>query len=92
MGGQEGGKKESKRKERKAKAGRKHEGVGPGKIYAVDGGKISRKRSQCPRCGPGTWLAAHKARSYCGKCGYTEFEKKTATPAHDRDSSGTADD
>ncbi|MBM3229635.1 30S ribosomal protein S27ae [Candidatus Parvarchaeota archaeon] len=28
----------------------------------------------CPKCGPGTKLAAHKDRSSCGKCGY--FEKK----------------
>ena len=77
MGGQEGGKKEVKRKERKKRTGRKHESVGPKKVYSLDGGSLSRIKTPCPRCGPGTWLAGHKGRAYCGKCGYTEFEKKS---------------
>ncbi len=28
----------------------------------------------CPKCGPGVWLAEHKDRRSCGKCGY--YEKK----------------
>ncbi|NYZ77568.1 30S ribosomal protein S27ae [Candidatus Micrarchaeota archaeon] len=28
----------------------------------------------CPKCGPGVWLAEHKDRKSCGRCGY--FEKK----------------
>lgn len=76
MGGQEGGKKEAKRRERRARAGRKHESVGPKKVYSMNGSELSRNKKPCPRCGPGTWLAAHTGRSYCGKCGYTIFEKK----------------
>jgi len=35
-----------------------------------------RNKKGCPRCGPGTFLADHKNRSYCGKCHYTEFSEK----------------
>jgi ubiquitin-small subunit ribosomal protein S27Ae len=44
--------------------------------YKVDGEKVTKSRKSCPRCGPGTFLAAHKGRSYCGTCHYTEFEGK----------------
>ena len=30
----------------------------------------------CPRCGAGNFLAQHKDRSHCGKCGYAEIHKK----------------
>ena len=30
------------------------------------------KNKSCPKCGPGTFLANHKDRDACGKCGYTE--------------------
>ncbi|MEM5804559.1 MAG: 30S ribosomal protein S27ae [Candidatus Aenigmatarchaeota archaeon] len=30
----------------------------------------------CPRCGPGIFLAEHKDRVACGKCGYAEMQKK----------------
>lgn len=76
MGGQEGGKKEVKRKERQKRKGRKHESVGPKKIYTVKENGIERNKKSCPRCGPGTWLAGHKGRAYCGKCGYTIFDRK----------------
>ena len=44
--------------------------------YAIEGGKLERKRRSCPKCGPGVFLAEHKDRSTCGKCGYTEFKGK----------------
>lgn len=31
-------------------------------------------RRTCPKCGPGVYLAEHKDRWSCGKCGY--YEKK----------------
>ena len=40
--------------------------------YEIQEGKIVRKRRFCPRCGPGVFLAEHKDRYSCGKCGYTE--------------------
>ncbi|MCF7865965.1 30S ribosomal protein S27ae [Candidatus Woesearchaeota archaeon] len=30
------------------------------------------KNLSCPKCGPGIFLAAHKDRASCGKCGYME--------------------
>ncbi len=42
----------------------------------VEGDKIVRDRQVCPKCGPGTFLAKHKDRTSCGRCGYTEFLKK----------------
>jgi small subunit ribosomal protein S27Ae len=47
-----------------------------GDSYSTDGGKISRTKPVCPKCGPGVFMAAHKDRVSCGKCGYTEFSKK----------------
>jgi small subunit ribosomal protein S27Ae len=44
--------------------------------YAVNGGKLERKGRNCPKCGPGVFLAEHKDRNTCGKCGYTEFRGK----------------
>ena len=38
------------------------------KLY--DGNK--RKNKTCPKCGPGVFLAEHKDRLSCGKCGYME--------------------
>ncbi len=39
--------------------------------------KGASKRSECPKCGKGVFLAEHKNRSTCGKCGYTEFKKQS---------------
>jgi len=42
------------------------------KYYKIDGnGKITRLRRVCPSCGPGTFMASHFDRQYCGKCGLT---------------------
>lgn len=43
--------------------------------YKVEGDKLVRSRV-CPKCSEATFLAEHKDRSTCGKCGYTEFKKK----------------
>jgi len=45
--------------------------------YKVQGDSVTRIKQFCPRCGPGTFLADHKNRLSCGKCGYTEFKKYT---------------
>jgi ubiquitin-small subunit ribosomal protein S27Ae len=44
--------------------------------FKLEGDKITRTRKHCPKCGPGVFLAEHKDRVSCGKCGYTEFVKK----------------
>ena len=44
------------------------------KYYKVgDQGKITRLRRECPGedCGGGVFMANHKDRQYCGKCGLT---------------------
>lgn len=44
--------------------------------YKVEGGKLVRTKPVCPKCGAGVFMAVHKDRTSCGKCGYTEFAKK----------------
>ena len=46
------------------------------KFYSVDGNKIARSKRDCPRCGRGVFMAEHKDRYTCGKCGFTEFTHK----------------
>ena len=43
------------------------------KFYQIEGSKITRFKKECPRCGKGVFLAEHKNRSTCGKCGDTHF-------------------
>ena len=45
-------------------------------VFKVEGDKIVRQRKNCPKCGEGVFLADHKDRMSCGKCGYTEFKAK----------------
>jgi small subunit ribosomal protein S27Ae len=72
--------KEAKRREKKQRTGKKHLSLKPNEYYDVSGGSVTRKRKNCPRCGPGTWLGSHRGRSYCGKCGYSEIERGVAAP------------
>ena len=46
------------------------------KFYKVQGDKVSKTKRDCPRCGKGTFMAEHKDRFTCGKCGFTEFMHK----------------
>jgi small subunit ribosomal protein S27Ae len=67
--------KEEKKKEKRSQKERphskkKHTKVQVWKLYTVKDGKAARKKDNCPRCGPGTFLASYKNRKYCGKCGY----------------------
>jgi len=67
-----------KQKERKGKRqGKKHPKHLKSTLYETTGGKLSRKRRSCPKCGPGVFLAEHKDRLHCGKCSYTEFKEKS---------------
>jgi small subunit ribosomal protein S27Ae len=51
------------------------ERMGVGSYYQLSGDSIKARKSVCPRCGNGVFLAEHSNRSSCGKCGYTEFKK-----------------
>ncbi len=46
------------------------------KLYIIEGNKIKRKNMFCPRCGAGVFMANHKDRYSCGKCGYTIMKKE----------------
>ncbi len=59
-----------------AKDKKKSNKVNKRDLFKVAGEKIERKLRNCPRCGPGIFMAKHKDRETCGKCGYTEFVKK----------------
>ncbi len=63
-------------KEKKKRTGRKHQSLHVWEYYEVKEGEVTRKRDNCPRCGPGSFLSQHKDRKYCGRCGYTELGKK----------------
>ena len=52
----------------------KHKPVKQNEKYEVKDGKIERKRRLCPRCGD-SFLAKHKDRETCGKCGWSEMPK-----------------
>jgi ubiquitin-small subunit ribosomal protein S27Ae len=43
------------------------------KIYALYN-TPGKKSQSCPKCGPGVFLANHKDRLTCGKCGYMEMK------------------
>ena len=45
------------------------------KSYQEKGETVNRLRKECPRCGRGVFLAEHRDRLTCGKCGYTSFKK-----------------
>lgn len=62
---QKGGKKESKKKAMQI-----------WNVYSSQGGTLTRKNPTCPKCGDGVFMAVHKDRKSCGKCGFTEFGKK----------------
>ena len=53
--------------------------------------KGTRKNKTCPKCGPGVFLAAHKDREVCGKCGFTQFAGKENKPAEDKKEEKKAD-
>ncbi len=44
--------------------------------YEVKGSELKHNATFCPKCGAGAALAQHKDRKTCGKCFYTEFQKK----------------
>lgn len=45
------------------------------KFYKISDNALERTKRECPRCGKGIFMADHKDRYTCGKCGYTEFKK-----------------
>ena len=68
----EGGAKGKKKKQANKKAKKKHvhkkEKLRILKYYNIDGEKLVRKQKMCDVCPPGTFLADHEDRLYCGRC------------------------
>jgi small subunit ribosomal protein S27Ae len=44
------------------------------KYYKVEDGKVVRLRQTCKVCPPGTFIAEHADRLYCGRC-HTAYQK-----------------
>ena len=67
-GGAKGKKKKQAAKKTKKKHVHKKDKLRVLKYYKVDGEKVSRLRRMCEVCPPGTYLAEHDDRLYCGRC------------------------
>jgi len=52
----------------------RHKKVEQSSKYKLEGDKITKQAKDCPRCGTGTFLAVHKNRVTCGKCGFSEIQ------------------
>lgn len=57
------------------KKGKKGSSPSVYKFFKVDGDKVVRTKKICSRCGKGVYMAEHKDRHTCGKCGLTEFKQ-----------------
>ncbi len=55
---------------------KKEKKISKSKQYDLSGETIKRKARFCPKCGPGVFMAEHKDRGACGRCGYTEMKTK----------------
>ena len=67
-GGAKGKKKKQANKKPKKKHVHKKEKLRILKYYNIDGEKVVRKQKMCDVCPPGTFLADHEDRLYCGRC------------------------
>ena len=59
-------------KAKKEKSNRQEKGVYA--LYKVEGGKVTRLRPTCERCGPGYFMGDHQDRYTCGHCGFTRYK------------------
>jgi small subunit ribosomal protein S27Ae len=57
----------------------KHKQVKQSEFYKAEGKEMKRLKKVCNRCGDGTFMAEHKDRRYCGKCGMTVWKTKEDT-------------
>ena len=82
-GGAKGKKKKATTKKAKKKHVHKKFSLRILSYYKVDGEKISRLKRMCEVCPPGTFLADHEDRLYCGRCRTTY--KKAVDPNKKQD-------
>jgi small subunit ribosomal protein S27Ae len=73
-GGAKGKKKKKDTKKNKKKHKKKKVKLAILKYYKVEGDKVVRLRQMCKVCPPGTFLAEHPDRLYCGRC-HTAYQK-----------------
>ena len=80
-GGAKGKKKKQTTKKTKKKHVHKKSKLRILSYYKVDGDKVSRLRRMCEVCPPGTFLAEHDDRLYCGRCRttYAKLAEKVKT-------------
>jgi len=45
------------------------------KRYRIEGDKVVRLKKECERCGNAVYMAEHKDRQTCGKCGFTQYKR-----------------
>jgi len=57
------------------KKGKKGSSPNISSYYKSEGDKPTRTKKVCSRCGKGTFMATHKDRHTCGRCGLTEFNQ-----------------
>ena len=73
-GGAKGKKKKKDTKKTKKKHHKKKVNLSVLKYYKLEGEKVVRLRQMCKVCPPGTFIAEHKDRLYCGRC-RTAYDK-----------------
>jgi small subunit ribosomal protein S27Ae len=73
-GGAKGKKKKKDTKKGKKKHKKKKVKLAILKYYKVEDGKVIRLKQQCKVCPPGTFIAEHSDRLYCGRC-HTCYQK-----------------
>ncbi len=66
-----GKKKKKAKKKKKVKHHHKNINLRLLNTYKVEGDKVVRLRQMCKVCPPGTYLADHEDRLYCGRCHMT---------------------
>ena len=85
----DGGKGKKKKKNDKKTVKKKHKKkkvkLAILKYYKLEGDKVVRTRQMCKVCPPGTFLAEHSDRLYCGRChtSYGKLADKKAAGAKD---------
>lgn len=73
-GGAKGKKKKKETKKTKKKHHKKKVNLQILKCYKVEDGSVVKLKQMCKICQPGTFLAEHSDRLYCGRC-HTTYDK-----------------
>ena len=79
-GGAEGKKKKKDTKKGKKKHHKKKVKLAVLNYYKVEDDKVVRLKQMCKVCPPGTFIAEHEDRLYCGRC-HTVYTKVNDAPA-----------